>query len=68
LRWKIQAATHWRIFGDLPELASALLGHGRCLIASHASGAETPLREARELFSSMGYIPSLDVTDELLRR
>jgi len=27
------AATQWRRFGDLPELAYALLGQGRCLVA-----------------------------------
>jgi class 3 adenylate cyclase/tetratricopeptide (TPR) repeat protein len=62
------AAARWRTFGDRPELGFALLGQGRCLVAAGSSEADSPLREARELFSSMGYAPALAVTDELLRR
>ena len=62
------AAARWREFGDLPELAFALLGQGRCLVALGAPGADDPLREARELFTSMGYGPALSETDALLGR
>jgi hypothetical protein len=60
------AVARWREFGDVPELASALLGQGRCLVALGTPGADGPLREARELFTSMGYAPALKDTDALL--
>ena len=63
-----EAATRWQEFGDVPERAYALLGQGRCLAALRRPGAEAPLREARELFASMGYKPALAQTDELLTR
>jgi hypothetical protein len=62
------AATRWRQFGDIPELAAALLGQGRCLVALGTPGADGPLREARELFTTMGYVPALNETDALLLR
>jgi class 3 adenylate cyclase/tetratricopeptide (TPR) repeat protein len=62
------AATRWRQFGDVPELAYALLGQGRCLVALGASGVDGTLREARELFAAMGYAPDVNETDALLRR
>jgi hypothetical protein len=61
------AAAQWRQFGDVPELASALLGQGRCLVALGTPGADGPLREARELFTTMGYAPALSETDALLQ-
>ena len=63
-----EAARLWRQFGDVPELASALLGQGRCRVALGTLGADGLLREARELFTSMGYAPALDETDALLQR
>jgi len=48
------AATGCRRFDDLPELAAALLGQGRCLVALGTPVADGPLREARELFTTMG--------------
>ncbi|MBA3245769.1 MAG: hypothetical protein H0T61_11430, partial [Actinobacteria bacterium] len=42
-----------------------LLGQGRCLAALGQPPAE-PLREARELFASMGYKPALAETEALL--
>jgi hypothetical protein len=62
------AATRWRQFGEVPELANALLGQGRCLVALGTAGADGPLREARALFATMGYAPVLNETDELLQR
>jgi len=62
------AVAGWREFGDVPELAFALLGQGRCLIALGTPGADDPLRDARELFTSMGYAPALNETDALLGR
>ena len=60
------AAERWREFGNVPEHAYALLGQGRCLAALGKPDAEAPLREARELFASMGYKPALAETDALL--
>jgi len=60
------AADRWRRFGNVPERAYALLGEGRCLTALGKPEAEMPLREARELFASMGYRPALAETDALL--
>ena len=62
------AATRWRQFGDVPELAYALLGQGRCLVALGTAGADGPLSEARELFTAMRYVPALDEIDTLLQR
>ena len=61
------AVTRWREFGDIPELAFALLGQGRCLIALGTPEADGPLREARELFTAMGYAPALSDTGALLQ-
>jgi predicted ATPase/class 3 adenylate cyclase len=63
-----EVATQWRQFGDLPELADALLGQGRCLVARGSLGADGPLSEARDLFTAMGYAPALNEIDTLLRR
>ncbi len=60
------AAERWREFGNVPERAYALLGHGRSLVALGQPGAEQPLNEARELFASMGYKPALEETEKLL--
>ena len=62
------AAQRWHRFGNVPERAHALLGHGRCLLALGDVGAEQPLSEARELFDSMGYKPALAETDQLLQQ
>jgi hypothetical protein len=61
-----EAAERWRAFGNVPERAYALLGQGRCLAALGKPEAEAPLREARELFASMGYAPALAETETLL--
>jgi tetratricopeptide (TPR) repeat protein len=61
-----EAAARWQEFGNVPERAYALLGRGRCLLALDEPGALEPLREARELFASMGYQPALAETDALL--
>ena len=55
-------------FGNVPERAYALLGQGRCLTALGQPEAQEPLREARELFASMGYQPALAETNALLER
>jgi hypothetical protein len=60
------AVERWRELGNVPELAYALLGQGRCLAALGQPGAEEPLREAKELFTSMGYKPALAETEALL--
>jgi hypothetical protein len=61
-----EAAAGWHEFGNVPERAYALLGQGRCLHALGSPEAEQPLREARELFDSMGYKPALAETAALL--
>jgi hypothetical protein len=63
-----EAAERWHEFGNVPERAYALLGHGRCLLALGHAGAEVPLTEARELFKSMGYRPALAETETLLEQ
>jgi hypothetical protein len=61
-----EAAERWKEFGNVPERAYALLGQGRSLLALGEPDAEKPLREARELFASMGYQPALAETEALL--
>ena len=63
-----EAAEHWHEFGNQPERAYALLGHGRSLTALGHPGADVPLTQARELFKSMGYQPALAETDTLLEQ
>jgi tetratricopeptide (TPR) repeat protein len=61
------AAERWERFEMPWELAQALLGQGRCLLALvRASEAATPLRQAREVFSGLGARPALEETDALL--
>ena len=60
-----EAAERWRQFGNVPELAYALLGQGRCLSTLGQPEAEQPLREAEALFRSMGFAPALRETDSL---
>jgi hypothetical protein len=60
------AAERWRKFGNVPERAYALLGQGRCLAGLGNPAAEQPIREARELFASMGYGHALVETEALL--
>jgi hypothetical protein len=62
------AAQRWHEFGNIPEHAHALLGHGRSLLALGQPGAEQPLTQARELFKSMGYKPALAETEALLKQ
>ncbi len=63
-----QAAQHWQQFGNVPETAYAHLGHGRCLHTLGNPEAETPLGEARKLFSALGYEPALAETEALLQQ
>jgi class 3 adenylate cyclase/tetratricopeptide (TPR) repeat protein len=62
-----EACDRWRGFGEVPERAYALLGHGRCLVRLAPAEAEQPLREAREIFSGLGYRPALAQTETLQR-
>ena len=50
----------------MPEKAYALLGQSRSLLALGNLGSEEPLREARRLFSVMGYNAALAETRTLL--
>jgi hypothetical protein len=63
-----KVGARWREFGDVPETAYALLGEGRCLLAVDRPEAQRPLREARDLFASMGYTPTLRDTESLLEQ
>jgi predicted ATPase/class 3 adenylate cyclase len=63
-----EAAARWHEFGNVPERAYALLGRGRCLLALNRPEAEQPLREASELFATMGYKPVLAETEALLEQ
>jgi len=47
------AVIRWRELTGLPGEAAMLLGSARCLLALNRPGAEAPLSEARELFTSM---------------
>ena len=62
-----EAAERWRTFGNVPERAYALLGQGRCLAALGNPKSGVPLREARDLFASMGFAPAVAEADALLR-
>jgi class 3 adenylate cyclase/tetratricopeptide (TPR) repeat protein len=61
-----QAAERWRQFGNVPERAYALLGQGRCLATLGKPEAEAPLREARDLFTTLAYQPALAESQALL--
>jgi class 3 adenylate cyclase/tetratricopeptide (TPR) repeat protein len=63
-----EAAAGWQAFGNVPERAYALIGQGRCLRALGRLDAEQPLREARDVFASMGYKPALAETETLLKQ
>jgi class 3 adenylate cyclase/tetratricopeptide (TPR) repeat protein/predicted transcriptional regulator len=61
------AATRWEQFGVIPELAYALLGHGRCLLAlGHATDAVPVLQRARAIFDQLHATPALGEIDTLL--
>jgi class 3 adenylate cyclase/tetratricopeptide (TPR) repeat protein len=60
-----EASERWHEFGDAPERASALVGQGRCLVRLGRPEAEQPLREAREIFTALGYRPALAETEML---
>jgi class 3 adenylate cyclase/tetratricopeptide (TPR) repeat protein len=62
-----EACDRWRGFGDVPERAYALLGLGRCLVRLARPEAEQPLREARAIFTGLGYRPALAQTEALQR-
>ena len=61
-----RAAERWQQFGNVPERAYALLGQGRCLATLGKLEAEAPLREARDLFTTLAYQPALAETQALL--
>ena len=60
------SAERWLRFGNVPERAYALLGRGRCLLRIGGDEAELVLAEARDLFVSMGYAPSVAEAEALL--
>ncbi|HJQ43035.1 MAG TPA: tetratricopeptide repeat protein, partial [Jatrophihabitantaceae bacterium] len=66
LRLYAEAAERWRDFGNVPELAYALLGLGRCLRSTDPAAASSPLSEARDLFADLGFEPALREVSALL--
>jgi len=62
----LEAESGWEHHGNVPERAYALLGQGRCLVALEDPAAEEPLRQAAEMFSSMGSRPALAETEALI--
>jgi class 3 adenylate cyclase/tetratricopeptide (TPR) repeat protein len=63
------AADRWERFGVVPEHGFALLGQGRCLLAlARPTEAADVLRQAREVFDSLGAAPALAETDALFQQ
>jgi hypothetical protein len=63
------AAGRWERFEMPWERALALLGQGRCLLATgRPAEASGPLRRAREVFTELGAKPAVADTDALLER
>jgi tetratricopeptide (TPR) repeat protein len=62
-----EAAERWAAFPHVLEHGHALIGVGRCLLAiGREVEARERLREARELFVSLGGVPLVVETDDLL--
>jgi class 3 adenylate cyclase/tetratricopeptide (TPR) repeat protein len=61
-----EAGERWHKFCNVPERAYSLLGQGRCLSTLGKAEAEQSLREARDLFATMGYAPALAEAEALL--
>ena len=62
-----EAATRLEAFGNVPELAFALLGQGRALMAlDRPDTAEPVLGRSRDIFERLHAAPSLAVIDALL--
>jgi tetratricopeptide (TPR) repeat protein len=63
------ASDRWERFGVVPELAFALLGQGRCLLALSSSTQAAPvLQRAREIFEHLEAAPAVAETDTLLQQ
>jgi hypothetical protein len=63
------AAERWERFEMPWEGAQALLGQGRCLLATgHPAEASGPLRRARDVFTELGAKPAVAETDGLPER
>jgi class 3 adenylate cyclase/tetratricopeptide (TPR) repeat protein len=60
------AARRWERFGCVPEEGFALLGRGRCLVATGGDGAGAILERARERFERCGMRPGMGATEALL--
>src|SRR5262249_30529762 len=63
-----EAADRWQDFSNVVERAHALLGEGRALCLLGRPEASGPLREARDLFSMLGYTLALGETEALLEQ
>jgi len=63
----LSAEGGWRVF-SVPERAQALLGRGRCLLELEDPDAVSVLREARDVFASLGAQLFIQETDALLER
>jgi class 3 adenylate cyclase len=66
LRLYADAAARWQHFGQVPEQAHALLGHGRVSLALRQSEASESLRAAQKIFASLEYRAPLAETEALL--
>ena len=65
----VEAAHGWLGFEVPWERAQALLGQGRCLLATNRrTEASEPLRQAREIFATLNAAPALGEVDVLLQR
>lgn len=65
----LEASDGWSAFGHRLETAFAEMGAGRCLLAlGRSDEARRHLHEAREIFDSLGAIPLIEQTDDLLAR
>jgi class 3 adenylate cyclase len=62
------AAERWSSFPSVPERAFSLLGMGRCLLQLGDPDATFPLRDARDIFFSLGATPLITDTDEMLAK
>jgi class 3 adenylate cyclase/tetratricopeptide (TPR) repeat protein len=64
-----QAAQEWESYGDVPEYGHANLGAGRCLLGlGRIMEAETRLKDARDVFATLGARPLVAQADTLLQR
>ncbi|HEX5468665.1 MAG TPA: hypothetical protein VFW80_06435 [Gaiellaceae bacterium] len=62
------AAQRWQQFGNVLERATPSSAEACLIAAAQPEAGAPPLRDARELFASMGYKPALAETEALLEQ